>query len=632
MKILIHLLIVLFATLAGAQTHREFTVDVTYDGLGRVETVKHPMTGKIQRYTYNKLTGHVTVAYGGETIVSNTVYNQMALPALITIAPITPWGEGVITRDYDTLSRLTSQQVTIGGSVQYHAYNLTYNAWGFLASEQRNDSGYSGTITYGYGSRGELTSFELSDWSNTQYQYDTNGNLTHRTTTYGNPPLPPALTLPDMSAQYNPSNNRNLAWEYDAAGRVTADERFEYHYNDLDRIEKIVNRETGSIISHYLYDGNGGRIREITGNQVIYYIRMPDGKLLSREIWETRLDGGYVAFHEDFIYHNNRVILSVLHQNGQELKRTYQYRDRMGNSAFTVTSGPGGGFDWFFYSPYGYNMDTWSEEAPHHQYTGHERDKATGLDYMHARYCNWNYGRFTRPDPGYRFSLISPYSFNMYAYAQGNPINAWDPNGEAIETLWDAFSFGLGISSFHQNMSEGKYLSAAVDGIGVGLDGLAMGVPLIPGGAGAALKGLRKGAQEAAEFAAKKLPVGGQWVVKNRNGMSPRSVAFQEKITGKVGTGAKGMIELEYNGVEFDGFDEIAGVFLEAKGQRFEKLFDEKFGPAIIASQMKQATRQLKAAGGIPVRWHFAEKEAANRIRKIFKRNGINVDVVHTEL
>ena len=83
-------------------------------------------------------------------------------------------------------------------------------------------------------------------------------------------------------------------------------------------------------------------------------------------------------------------------------------------------------------------------------------------------------------------------------------MNAWDPNGEAIETVWDAISFGMGVSSFHQNMSEGKYLSATIDGIGVGLDGFAMAFPFIPGGAGAALKGLRKGAQEAAEFTAKR--------------------------------------------------------------------------------------------------------------------------------
>ena len=51
-KTMTTLLLALFAGLLGVQTHREYTVDVTYDNRGRVATVKHPMTSKIQSYTY----------------------------------------------------------------------------------------------------------------------------------------------------------------------------------------------------------------------------------------------------------------------------------------------------------------------------------------------------------------------------------------------------------------------------------------------------------------------------------------------------------------------------------------------------------------------------------------------------
>ncbi|GEM_PF-2074334 len=63
-----------------------------------------------------------------------------------------------------------------------------------------------------------------------------------------------------------------------------------------------------------------------------------------------------------------------------------------------------------------------------HQYTGHERDKATGYDYMHFRYYGSNIGRFMKPD-NVRGKLTNPQSFNLYAYVTGNPVSFNDPTG-----------------------------------------------------------------------------------------------------------------------------------------------------------------------------------------------------------
>ena len=63
-----------------------------------------------------------------------------------------------------------------------------------------------------------------------------------------------------------------------------------------------------------------------------------------------------------------------------------------------------------------------------HQYTGHERDRETGLDYMLARYYGDSLPRFLSPDP-IGGSPGRPQSWNRYAYVLGNPIKLVDPSG-----------------------------------------------------------------------------------------------------------------------------------------------------------------------------------------------------------
>lgn len=59
------------------------------------------------------------------------------------------------------------------------------------------------------------------------------------------------------------------------------------------------------------------------------------------------------------------------------------------------------------------------------------------------------------------------------------------------ETAWDAFNIGLGIYSAQGNLREGNYGAAALDTLGVGVDAAAAILPLIPGGAGTLIRGLR---------------------------------------------------------------------------------------------------------------------------------------------
>ena len=66
-----------------------------------------------------------------------------------------------------------------------------------------------------------------------------------------------------------------------------------------------------------------------------------------------------------------------------------------------------------------------------------------------------------------------------------------DPDGRAIETLWDVANVGMDVLSFACNVIHGNFGSALEDAGAAVLDAAASFVPFVPGGAGAALKAHR---------------------------------------------------------------------------------------------------------------------------------------------
>jgi RHS repeat-associated protein len=68
------------------------------------------------------------------------------------------------------------------------------------------------------------------------------------------------------------------------------------------------------------------------------------------------------------------------------------------------------------------------------QFTGHERDAETGLDFMQARYYASGQGRFTSVDEPFADQYASnPQSWNLYSYVRNNPLNLIDPLGSAAQ-------------------------------------------------------------------------------------------------------------------------------------------------------------------------------------------------------
>ncbi|RYZ38799.1 MAG: hypothetical protein EOO72_09600, partial [Myxococcaceae bacterium] len=112
---------------------------------------------------------------------------------------------------------------------------------------------------------------------------------------------------------------------------------------------------------------------------------------------------------------------------------------------------------------------------------------------------------------------------------------------------------------------------------------------------------------------------------------------YQEQISGHSADESYwvGGVGRNSGGVKFDGFND--GVLLEAKGPGYASFFeglDPKrwFKNSGAQALVEQAQRQVaRAPAGIPIRWHVAEKSAADAIQKLLKSRDIyEIEVVFT--
>ena len=61
---------------------------------------------------------------------------------------------------------------------------------------------------------------------------------------------------------------------------------------------------------------------------------------------------------------------------------------------------------------------------------------AVGLDYMHARYCSAELGRFLSTDPIDSGIPANPQQWNQYTYARNNPLRLLDPDGRTPKPFY----------------------------------------------------------------------------------------------------------------------------------------------------------------------------------------------------
>ncbi len=258
-------------------------------------------------------------------------------------------------------------------------------------------------------------------WGET-YSIDTWGNLSAIGSYSGKPA---GETLSQGIDTANRFMNACSANCYDTAGNLLNDGLNSYTY-DAEGHTSI-----GAGVTYY-YDGDGKRVRKSSGT-LYWYGSGSDA------LDETDASGNLT---NEYIFFGGKRIARGDSSNNV----FYYFTDNLGTSRAIVQSGQTTPcYDQDFYPfgrevPHGSETPAFVNSCPqNYKFTGKERDSESGLDNFGARYDSSQYGRFMTPDPGNAGAdRMNPQSWNMYSYAENNPIIFTDPTGMSADT---AFSY-----------------------------------------------------------------------------------------------------------------------------------------------------------------------------------------------
>ena len=130
----------------------------------------------------------------------------------------------------------------------------------------------------------------------------------------------------------------------------------------------------------------------------------------------------------------------------------------------------------------------------------------------------------------------------------------------------------------------------------------------------------------------------GYWASRDRNPApnwkNESWLRYQEQVTGTV-RGEEYVVPYPKKGVpdvEFDGWDAGRQTYLEAKNGYEGYLSKSSKGdltPSAKAEFAAEARRQVAAAGGKPVEWHFSNPDVAKAARRAFRDEGLDIRVVY---
>jgi len=375
---------------------------------------------------------------------------------------------------FDALNRL--ETVTIAGGITTYRYfpdglkksvtnpNSTVSMFDYDAADRM-------TFIQHLGPAGTISAYEYSydANSNRERQVETNAGRTETTEyTYDFVNRLTAVAYPD----------RTVAYEYDLAGNRTrelttgaeaSDETF--HYDAINRLERITDTASGAELTRYAYDPNGNtRSKTKAGvtTTFLYDIRDQLGEVQQG----TSILGRYGYDHDGrrilkigadgrrhYTYDQLSVITEademnatvskyefgpdqLLSLNNRNEGRSFFHLDILG-STVNLTQPNGTARQFIFYDAWGIERDRIGSSANNFTFTGHELDQETGLIYAKARFYDPDVGRFLSQD-----NLVGqagqPPSLNRYQYGLANPLRFVDSTGfqsESVDGKDEEFDF-----------------------------------------------------------------------------------------------------------------------------------------------------------------------------------------------
>ncbi len=216
----------------------------------------------------------------------------------------------------------------------------------------------------------------------------------------------------------------------------------------------------------YSYDVDGIRIsKTIDGTGVTNYLvdkNRPYAQVLEERDGSEALIVSYI-YGDDLISQERGGVDSYYHYDGQLSTRA------LSDSTATLT-------DTYDFDAFGNLLAQTGTAENNYLYTGEQYDPNTGFYYLRARYYDAGVGRFVTTDP-WQGDMYEPMTLHRYLYTRANPVNRFDPSGEAEPLVVQPPKIGMlgnisgGAGLAFSAYSEYFYLSGLV-GTGVGVHAL----------------------------------------------------------------------------------------------------------------------------------------------------------------
>ena len=429
-------------------TNSAGTITVVYDRLGRQTSVDPDDGSTATTWTYTSFTSQTRVDVTGTTTATlDTFGRETSLTTPMIANPFTftyradgqratqgdPSGT-TTTFTYDRLGRMTDKDVTDSnctGSV-CATLDWTYNRAGQRLTEAQDTMGTpgtDGTSTFTYDKAGRITGFDSP----------LGGTSTHQAYGWQKVPNRDSLTIgtgTPSTLTYDAADRMTTSgYSHDADGRMTGQPGQTLVWDSLGRLKEVRNSSTNALISAYTHDALD-RLRTVARASTIRFRYVGT----STGVAEVVDDG------------TNASQLKV--GNGWAGGRYATWTGTNSNPRYLGTNGHGD-VTWsadgsgavvntLRYDPWGNVAAASGSSLPDWRYQGSWNDTSTGIYWVVTRWYAPGLGRFISED-----SLLgeptNPLSRHLYAYAEGDPVGGWDPDGRS------SVSVAFGVSQAKKN-------------------------------------------------------------------------------------------------------------------------------------------------------------------------------------